>query len=559
MKLSDGSLLLAFTVITAAIAEPAIAAKLTDKEHTRIEEPRPPDLPSDSELEAAGAVIGNIDIDIRNIFDASDAREANGLFRLANHLHIRTKRSTIKAQLLFASGDKYLARKLAETERALRLQSYIYDARVVPVRYADGKVDIKVITKDVWTLSPGLSFGRAGGSNSTNFNLQDSNFLGWGKTLEVSHGSTVDRTSDTVEWSDPNVLGSRWTSDLIYADSSDGMQRSLKVARPFYSLDAPWSAKITAVKFDRTISRYNLGDIVDQFNDSETSYELSGGVSSGLIDGWTKRFTFGVRYDRNIFLPTPVTSMPARQLPPDRTLSYPFVGFDFLQDKYKKVGDENQIGRTEDLYFGTEITGEVGFSNSAFGADRNAVMLAAKALRGIEITELQQLFLTSNFSSRIEDGRARNLKADAGAKYYWRWRTDWLLYAAFSGTVTDSLDPDMQLLLGGDNGLRGYPLRYESGTSRALLTVEQRFYTDWYPFRLVRVGGAIFADVGRTWGSGVIGNSDPGLLRDVGFGLRLGNTRSGLGNVLHIDFAFPLNNIPGIQRFQVLVQTMQSF
>jgi outer membrane protein assembly factor BamA len=559
MKLSDGSLLIAFTVITAAIAEPALAAKLTDKEHTRIEEPRPADLPSDGELEAAGAVIGNIDIDIRNIFDESDAREANGLYWLANHLHIRTKHATIKAQLLFARGDKYLARKLAETERALRLLTYIYDARVVPVRYADGKVDIKVITKDVWTLSPGISFGRAGGSNSTNFNLQDSNFLGWGKGLEISHGSTVDRTSTSVDWTDPNVLGSRWTSDLTYADSSDGMQRSLKVARPFYSLDAPWSAKITAVKFDRTVSRYNLGDIVDQFNDNESSYELSGGISSGLIDGWTKRFTFGVRYDRNIFLPTPVTSMPARQLPPDRTLSYPFVGFDVLQDKYRKVGDENQIGRTEDLYFGTEVTGEVGLSNSAFGADRNAIMLAAKALRGIEITELQQLFLTSAFSSRIEDGRARNLKADAGAKYYWRWRTDWLLYAAFSGTVTDSLDPDMQLLLGGDNGLRGYPLRYESGTSRALFTLEQRFYTDWYPFRLVRVGGAIFADVGRTWGSGVIGNSDPGLLRDVGFGLRLGNTRSGLGNVLHIDFAFPLNNLVGIQRFQVLVQTMQSF
>ena len=559
MKLSDGSLLIALTVITAAIAEPSIAAKLTDKEHTRIEEPRPADLPSDSELEAAGAVIGNIDIDIRNIFDESDAREANGLYWLANHLHIRTKHATIKAQLLFASGDKYLARKLAETERALRLLTYIYDARVVPVRYADGKVDIKVITKDVWTLSPGISFGRAGGSNSTNFNLQDSNFLGWGKGLEISHGSTVDRTSTSVDWTDPNVLGSRWTSDLTYADSSDGMQRSLKVARPFYSLDAPWSAKITAVKFDRTISRYNLGDIVDQFNDNESSYELSGGISSGLTDGWTKRLTFGMRYDRNIFLPTPVTSMPARQLPPDRTLSYPFVGFDVLQDKYQKVGDENQIGRTEDLYFGTEVKGEVGLSNSAFGADRNAIMLAAKALRGIEITGLQQLFLTSAFSSRIEDGRARNLRADAGAKYYWRWRTDWLLYAALSGTVTDSLDPDMQLLLGGDNGLRGYPLRYESGTSRALFTVEQRFYTDWYPFRLVRVGGAIFADVGRTWGSGVVGNSDPGLLRDVGFGLRLGNTRSGLGNVLHIDFAFPLNNLVGIQRFQVLVQTMQSF
>jgi outer membrane protein assembly factor BamA len=559
MKLSDGCRILAFTALAAAISEPGLAAKLTDKQHTQIEEPRPADLPSDNDLEAAGAVIGKVDIDIRNIFDQTDPREANGLFRLANHLHIRTKRSSIRAQLLFASGDKYRARTLAETERALRLLSYVYDARVVPVHYADGKVDVKVITKDVWTLSPGISFGRAGGSNSSNFNLQDTNFLGWGKTLQVSHGSTVDRTSDTVAWSDPNVFASRWTADLTYSDSSDGSERSLKLMRPFYSLDAPWSTKITALNFNRTISRYNLGNIVDQFSDNQRSYELSGGLSNGLIDGWTKRLTFGMRYDRNAFLPAPSAYLPPWQLPPDRTLSYPFIGFDILQDKYKKLGDQNQIGRAEDFYFGTEVAAEVGLSNAAFGADRTSIMLAAKAVRGIEITGVQQLFLKSAFASRIEDGRARNLKADASAKYYWRWRRDWLLYAALSGTVTDALDPEMQLLLGGDNGLRGYPLRYESGTSRALLTVEQRFYTDWFPFRLVRVGGAIFADVGRTWGSGVIGNSDPGLLRDAGFGLRIGNSRSGLGNVLHIDVAFPLNNIPGIQRVQLLVQTMQSF
>ena len=53
MKLSDGGLLLAFTVLAATGSEPALAAKLTDKEHTRIEEPRPADVPSDAELEAA--------------------------------------------------------------------------------------------------------------------------------------------------------------------------------------------------------------------------------------------------------------------------------------------------------------------------------------------------------------------------------------------------------------------------------------------------------------------------------------------------------------------------
>jgi hypothetical protein len=559
MRVVGGGCLIAFTVLTAGIAPPAYCAKLTDKEHTRIDEPRPKDVPSDAVLEAEGAVIGRVDIATHNIFDEEDPREGNGLFKLADRLHIRSKHATIQAQLLFASGEKYYGRKLAETERKLRLQPYVYDARIVPVRYADGKVDIRVITKDVWTLSPGVSIARSGGSNDTKFDLQDSNLLGWGKTLQVSRVSTVDRTSNTVGWTDPNLLGSRWTSTLTYADSSDGSQRQALITRPFFSLDAPWSARVSVNDFNRSISRYNLGNIVDQFNDNETAYELSGGLSNGLIDAWTKRWTFGVRYDRNLFLPAPITSLPAKILPYDRTLSYPFTGFDILQDAYKKVGDENQIGRAEDLYFGTEVTGEIGYSNGIFGADRSAILLSAKALHGLDLPREQQLFLTSDFSSRLEGGHARNLIADAAARYYWRWREDWLLYAAFSGTTTYMLDPDMQLLLGGDNGLRGYPLRFESGTSRALFTVEQRVFTDWFPFRLVRVGAAVFADVGRTWGSGVIGNSDPGLLKDVGFGLRLGNTRSGLGNVLHVDFAFPLSNVAGIQRFQFLVQTLQSF
>ena len=551
--------LLALTVLTAACADTGFAAKLTDREHTRIEEPRPADVPADEVMEAAGAVIGNIDIDIHNIFDQSDPRERSGLFRLANHLHLRTKPSAIRAQLLFASGDKYRARKLAETERALRLLRYVYDAHIVPVHYADGKVDIKVITKDVWTLSPGISFGRTGGTNATSFNLQDTNFLGWGKTVQISRSTTVDRTSNTVAWADPNVFGSHWTAAATYVDSNDGTTRSLQTGQPFYSLDTPWSVNLSGLDFDRTVSRYNLGNIVDQFSDNQASYQVSGGISSGLVDGWVKRLLFGMMYDRNIFVSTRLTATPAKELPPDRTLSYPFVGFDILQDDYKKVGDENEIGRTEDLYFGTEVTGSVGLSNSAFGADRDALMLAATAVKGFELPVEQQVFLSGDFSTRVEAGRARNLIADAGAKYYWRWHEDCLLYAAMAATVTDSLDPDAQLLLGGDNGLRGYPLRYESGTSRALVTVEQRFFTDWYPFRLTRVGAAVFADAGRTWGSGVIGNSDPGLLRDVGFGLRLGNTRTGLGNVLHVDLAFPLSNIAGIQKFQFLVQTFQRF
>ena len=114
-------------------------------------------------------------------------------------------------------------------------------------------------------------------------------------------------------------------------------------------------------------------------------------------------------------------------------------------------------------------------------------------------------------------------------------------FALVAGTMTEALDAENQLLLGGDNGLRGYPLRYQAGTSRALLTLEQRYYTGWYPFHLFHVGAAAFFDMGRTWGTDVTGADSLGLLKDVGIGLRFGSSRSSFGNVIHVDLAFPLD------------------
>ena len=107
-----------------------------------------------------------------------------------------------------------------------------------------------------------------------------------------------------------------------------------------------------------------------------------------------------------------------------------------------------------------------------------------------------------------------------------------MFLASLEADATHRLDPENQLLLGGDSGLRGYPLRYQDGDHRVLFSLEQRVFTNWYPFRLFHVGGAIFFDAGRVW------SNDPsksaqiqGLLKDIGFGLRLGSSRSSLGSL----------------------------
>ena len=42
-------------------------------------------------------------------------------------------------------------------------------------------------------------------------------------------------------------------------------------------------------------------------------------------------------------------------------------------------------------------------------------------------------------------------------------------------------------------------------------------------------------------------------------GLRFGNSRSGLGNITHVDLAIPLKRTPGVKGIQFIVQTQQGF
>jgi hemolysin activation/secretion protein len=186
------------------------------------------------------------------------------------------------------------------------------------------------------------------------------------------------------------------------------------------------------------------------------------------------------------------------------------------------------------------------------------MLFQSTASRGFSLGH-SLLLLYSDFSGRVSGGRLQNGLADAVVRYFVEHGSHWLFYASGAATKGWRLDLDDQILLGGDNGMRGYPLRYQDGTGRAQFTVEQRYFTDWYPLQLVRVGGAIFADAGRTWGQAPLGAPSLGLLKDAGFGLRLGNARSGLGNVIHIDLAFPLSANQTIRRVQFLVQTEQHF
>lgn len=511
-----------------------------------------------AKLEADNVAVGEIILDKHDVFDLSNPKENNWLFRLANKWHIVTKDEIITRQLLLEPGDLYSQRLVDESARILRRNIYLYDASVKPVNREDGKVDLLVTTDDVWTLHPGFSFSRKGGENKTAINLEESNLLGRGQQIRFSRSDDVNRVSKSVEFIDKQ-LGDSWVAlNAFYSDNSDGKFSYLSIARNFYALDARWAAGTRMSSIDQRVFIYDLGEQAAEYQQERQYFNTFGGWSAGLHNGWVRRYTAGIVYDDNRFSNVVDATLPPA-IPADRKLVYPFLGVEILQDSFEETTNRDQIQRTEDLRTGLRVAASIGWSDTALGADRNALVYNASASRLLGSLDHVALDLSGAASGRLEGGTTANALLDLQARYSHRFSEKNTFFATFSTTMGHELDLDDPVILGGETGLRGYPLGYQSGDSKLLLSIEQRYFWDWYPLRLFRLGGALFADMGRTWGPHPVGGSELGWLRDVGFGLRLAPTRTGSGKVIHIDIAFPLDGDPSVDDVQILVESKKSF
>jgi outer membrane protein assembly factor BamA len=503
-------------------------------------------------------VIGEIRIVNDNIFDLDDPKEDNFLFRLANNLHIRTRQSVIRRSLLFHSGEPVSVQKIEESERLLRANRYIYDVAFQPVAYHDGVVDIEVKTRDTWTLAPGFNFSRAGGSNSTGLSIKEYNLLGTGTLLGYAQSSDADRKGSEFQLSQNHLFGG-WTQiDLRLANYDDGKRQSFSIGRPFYALDTRWAAGASTAHDERIDSIYQDGVVIGQYRHKQDTGEIFGGLSQGLVNGWTQRYSAGMSYQADTYAIDPVLLPPAT-VPADQTLVSPFLRYEVLEDNYERLKNRDKIQRPEFFAMGLNSKLQVGRALTGLGSTRDLWTYSASVSDGAEVPRGNDLLGSMSFSGQYGDGRGERELLSAALRYYVPQGRRALFYATASGDTLRNPETADLLLLGGDNGLRGYPLRYQSGEHRALLTVEERVYTDWYPFRLFRVGGAVFYDIGRAWGGPFQNPVNPGWLSDAGFGLRILSDRAAFGNVLHVDLAFPLNPDPGIRSMQFLVKTYANF
>ena len=515
-------------------------------------------LPTFTQLEAAGARVGEIRIAPRNIFNLDDPREDYSLYWLANRLHITTRPGVVERALLFRSGERVSARLIEESERILRSNRYLYDVRIQPVAVRDGVVDIEVATRDTWTIDIAGKASRSGGSNSTSFGVIEYNLLGTGVRVGLQRTSDADRNGTQFDVAYDQAFDGRTQLAYDRGRFNDGSRQAASIVRPFYALDARWAGGAGWTIFNRLDSIYDAGDVASKYRHRARAGEVFGGWSPGLIDGWTQRFTAGATGEDDAYAQEPGATPPL-QLPGDHAFRTLYLRHEVIEDRYVRLVNRNLIGRPEFFLLGFSSLVQVARETGTSGTAESAWLYSVALNKGIEFAKNQDFLGTLSIERRVASTGAPMTQAGAAVRYYAPQSRHFLFYAALSGDRIHGGGQADQLLLGGDNGLRGYPLRYQSGERRALVTLEQRGYTDWYPFALFRVGGVVFVDAGRASGGTFASSTAERWLSDVGVGVRLAIDRAARANVLHLDLAMPLNRQGNIKGLQFLVKTQIGF
>jgi outer membrane protein assembly factor BamA len=509
-----------------------------------------------------GARVGTIHYTRLPIFDETNPRENNTLFRWANAFHVLTQIKTIQQELLFAPGDAYQQRLIDESGRILRGSRYLYDSAIRLVSHCAGTVDVEVITRDLWSLSPEISYDRSGGNSSHRIGIADTNLLGAGKRISISSKRDIDRNSLRLAYEDDNIRGSRTRTQLAYTESDDGQTQLVHIYKPFYALDSRRAWRLRLQTDSRQEGQYRRGNQVSKVVHNTDSLQSSYGASDGLLDGYTERWRLGYGYKKDTF--ERVSGEPSpNQFPQNRTLSYPFLNYAVVEDNYKTAFNLDQIHRTEDLHLGIAVNAQLGYAAKALGSDQNRLVLTGSVHDTLSYNarNLLQHRLTWYGLWNQEQDKGEDIQLDYNLRYFHSQTDKRSFFAQLDVTYTRGLNTHRQVVLGGESGARAFDSRFQTGDRRVLLTLEERQYTPIHFLNLIRVGYAAFFDIGRAWQPGVDDGIDQDLLADVGVGLRLASSKANSGSIVHIDVAFPLTHrdAPDIGQFQLAINIKNRF
>jgi hypothetical protein len=347
-------------------------------------DPDPPAAaaPPDS---AEGLPISRIEVRPKDIFDPVPGGAFGPVYRLANRLHIRTRESTVREQLLFRPGDRWSNEIGQETVRNLRALNFLAPSQIVAQRDGDSAA-VSVTTRDVWSTRFEFNIESADGKEYGSIAFTEANFAGLGKSISAAYRSIPDSRSFGVSYLDPSVLGSRFRLRYGASNGTSGASDEFGLGVPFYALETPHSYGVAWARTTSVVHLYESNAEVANFNQRIEDVEVQWG-QGGRIDETIARWGLNFRSIDRRFGPTQVLGPPPEEfVGGEESLRLRRVGIEgrLWHPAYIERMRVNGYGLIEDFDVGHSITLETGYAPAAFGSTDDEGFLAGKLDLGVD-------------------------------------------------------------------------------------------------------------------------------------------------------------------------------
>lgn len=496
--------------------------------------------------------IDSVEVEAGSLFPARDDGEGENdtrfgwAYDLAESIHARTRTDVVRRTLLFREGDCYDPRLLEESERLLRSYEFLSRAEVVSQPDGDGRVAVRVRTRDEWSRRIDARVRLSDGLELEGARIEEVNLFGTGRTVGLFFARSPRIRGWGVSFLDPQLGGRRWQLHGHGGRTDAGPVLHQALLHPFVGEVGRWSAsqvfRRESYHFEYVVPgeerRFLLVPVESR------GFEIGGRYRLGRPGRWTllgmalnfdevsypggMEALWGVGPDGQRERPdqeSPWAADLAERTVPLRTARI-FLVMGQRSLRWATRRGLDSLEGQEDIALGTEV--ELAVAPTLPGRQHdNALFSRVWIYTGIEAGTT--LGLVRLLAEGHRDGEAAagepewrdvfvegELLVYAGGSLLPGQR--FLLRAAGSGGWYTAIP--FQLTLGGDHGVRTHRAERYSGGRRAVFTLEDRFGLGRAFNGALGLGGAVFVDVGRVWPGDALFGGDSGWRAGAGIALR---------------------------------------
>jgi outer membrane protein assembly factor BamA len=483
-------------------------------------------------------IIRKIEIVRLNVFENNLQTSNNFIYKLGNKFHVVTNDRIIRQEVLFKPGQPYDSLAFAQSLRNIRALEFIGEVKTAVDPVAQDSVDIAITTEDLWTTIAGLSSESGGGNIKIAAYGDERNIAGLGIGLETTVQYSEDKDNGfSIKTYDNRFLGTRDIASVFLSRFKFSRQFDLSLNRPFYRPQTRYSFAVAA-QFDRYRQRlFSSGVEYFRYKKNYDYFQIKQIRAFGIYKRVEPYIYYTFQHD---FYAVEQPSSPYNAIiPDDKTFSGPGLGVSFTTIKYDTARYLDEFGTLEDYNYRFLLDFHNAWSARFTGGDKGSLSYGVKA--ALLQSPFRALTIgVANIYNGLENNFGRYLSQNQiEAACYLKLARYHLLAGHLSSSYVWKHERDYQLVLGGGNGLRGYPNRYYSGTKMVLLNCEYRVFSP-LTIMTVGLGGAAFFDAGYVWNDRQSMNMAD-LKKDIGVGLRFGLTKSSTARTIRIDCAWGLD------------------